>query len=107
MSEDLIQNKNSLQFVCKVQPDNRRHNNGIGIEKLHKNSQVTINLNNNTIDSSPAVMENVSALVVKLHRFAENNRLRYTVSRCLLDQVFENVLQNHEEEHSNDGFVEN
>nr|XP_029714133.1 LOW QUALITY PROTEIN: ATP-binding cassette sub-family A member 12 [Aedes albopictus] len=106
VSEDLIQNKNSLQFVCKVQPDNRRHNNG-GIEKLHKNSQVTINLNNNTIDSSPAVMENVSALVVKLHRFAENNRLRYTVSRCLLDQVFENVLQNHEEEHSNDGFVEN
>lgn len=106
MSEDLIQNKNSLQFVCKVQPDNRRHNNG-GIEKLHKNSQVTINLNNNTIDSSPAVMESVSALVVKLHQFAENNRLRYTVSRCLLDQVFENVLQNHEEEHSNDGFVEN
>ncbi|XP_062562122.1 glucosylceramide transporter ABCA12 [Armigeres subalbatus] len=107
ISEDLIQNKNSLQFVCKVQSvDRRRHTNG-GIEKLHKNSQVTINLNNNTIDSSPALTASVSDLVVKLHHFAENNRLRYTVSRCLLDQVFENVLQNHEEEHSNGGFVEN
>lgn len=89
--------------MCKVQPD-RPHT---GIEKLHKNSQVTINLNNNTVDSSPALTGSVSALVVKLHQFAENNRLRYTVARCLLDQVFENILQNYEEEHSNGGFVEN
>lgn len=89
--------------MCKVQPS--RPNSGI--EKLHKNSQVTINLNNNTVDSGPALTGSVSALVVKLHHFAENNRLRYTVARCLLDQVFENVLANHEEEHSNEGFVDN
>ncbi|XP_055530518.1 ATP-binding cassette sub-family A member 13 [Wyeomyia smithii] len=102
ISQELVHNKNSLQFVCKVQPE-RKHT---GAEKLHKNSQVTINLNNNTIDSSPALASSNSALVLKLHQFAQNNRLRYTVTRCLLDQVFETVLQNHEEEHTNAGFVE-
>ncbi|XP_055631846.1 glucosylceramide transporter ABCA12 [Toxorhynchites rutilus septentrionalis] len=103
VSQEFVHNKNSLQFVCKIRPE-REH---VGIEKLHKNSQVTINLNNNTIDSSLALVSSISALVVKLHKFAQNNRLRYTVARCLLDQVFENVLQNHEEEHSNQGFAEN
>ncbi|XP_053683429.1 retinal-specific phospholipid-transporting ATPase ABCA4 [Sabethes cyaneus] len=102
ISQELVHNKNSLQFVCKVQPERKQ----VGAEKLHKNSQVTINLNNNTIDSSPALASSISALVLKLHQFAHNNRLRYTVTRCLLDQVFETVLQNHEEEHTNAGFVE-
>lgn len=103
VSQELMQNKNTLQFICKVQPDQKH----VGIEKLHKKSQVTINLNNNTVDSGPALASSISALVVKLHQFAQNNRLRYTVARCLLDQVFEDVLQNHEEDHSNEGFVEN
>lgn len=109
VSQELVQNKNSLQFVAKVQPTERavQAQQTTGVEKLHKKSQVTINLNNNTIDSSPALASSISALVVKLHQFAQTNRLRYTVARCLLDQVFEDILHNHEEEHSNEAFVEN
>ncbi|XP_055614020.1 glucosylceramide transporter ABCA12 [Uranotaenia lowii] len=107
LSQELIQNKNSLQFVCKIQPDLRKQG---GIEKLHKNSQVTINLGNgtgsdNTTGSSSSITS-ISELVLKLHLFAQKHQLRYTVARCLLDQVFENILQNHEEEHVNSGFVE-
>lgn len=89
VSQELVQNKNSLQFVAKVQPTERavQAQQTTGVEKLHKKSQVTINLNNNTIDSSPALASSISALVVKLHQFAQTNRLRYTVARCLLDQV--------------------
>lgn len=121
VSQELVQNKNSLQFVCKVQqPTEQRlapqqqqvqvqQEQPDDVEKLPapKKSQVTINLNNNTIDSSPALASSISALVVKLHQFAQANRLRYTVARCLLDQVFEDILQNHEEDHSNEAFVEN
>ncbi|XP_058829413.1 glucosylceramide transporter ABCA12-like [Topomyia yanbarensis] len=102
ISQELIQNKNTLQFVCKVQPERKQ----VGAEKLHANSQVTINLNNNTIDSGPALASSISVLVLKLHQFAQNNRLRYTITRCLLDLVFETVLQKHDEEHTNPSFVE-
>ncbi|XP_058465272.1 glucosylceramide transporter ABCA12 [Malaya genurostris] len=102
ISQELVQNKSSLQFICKVQPERKQ----VGAEKLHKNSQVTINLNNNTVDSGPALASSISALVLKLHQFAQDNRLQYTVTRCMLDQVFETVLQKHDEDHANPGFVE-
>uniref|UniRef100_A0A182MYE2 ABC transporter domain-containing protein n=1 Tax=Anopheles dirus TaxID=7168 RepID=A0A182MYE2_9DIPT len=108
VTRDIILHKNCVQFVCQVHPDvgSLREENG----KPHKNGHVTIVLNetgNGVIPgSSNTATRTASELFLKLHRFAQTNQLRYTISRCQMDQIFENVLQNHEEDHANLGFVD-
>ncbi|XP_058118442.1 glucosylceramide transporter ABCA12 [Anopheles ziemanni] len=108
VTRDILLHKNSVQFVCQVRPDEvgpLRAENG----KSHKNGHVTIVLHENgngAMVSGPGEARTASELFLKLHRFARDNNLRYTVSRCQMDQIFENVLQNHEEDHANPGFVD-
>uniref|UniRef100_A0AAG5DKP5 ABC transporter domain-containing protein n=1 Tax=Anopheles atroparvus TaxID=41427 RepID=A0AAG5DKP5_ANOAO len=105
---DILLHKNSVQFVCQVRPDGAgtaRAENG----KPHKSGHVTIVLHENgngAMASGPGESLTASELFLKLHRFARENNLRYTVSRCQMDQIFENILQNHEEEYANAGFVD-
>ncbi|XP_053680163.1 glucosylceramide transporter ABCA12 [Anopheles nili] len=107
VTRDIILHKNSVQFVCQVQQDRSvpREQNG----KSHKNGHITIVLSENgngVVPGSSETTHTASELFLKVHRFAQANQLRYTISRCQMDQIFENVLQSHEEDHANEGFVE-
>uniref|UniRef100_A0A182P8G6 ABC transporter domain-containing protein n=1 Tax=Anopheles epiroticus TaxID=199890 RepID=A0A182P8G6_9DIPT len=109
VTRDIIVHKNSVQFVCQIHPDvgSLREENG----KLHKNGHVTIMLNDtgNLVvapGASTTATHTASELFLKLQRFAQANNLRYTISRCQMDQIFENVLQSHEEDHANPAFIE-
>uniref|UniRef100_A0A182MPU9 ABC transporter domain-containing protein n=1 Tax=Anopheles culicifacies TaxID=139723 RepID=A0A182MPU9_9DIPT len=107
VTRDIILHKNSVQFVCQICPESSAQENG----KLSKNGHVTIMLNetgNGVVapGSTTTATCTASELFLKLHRFAQANKLRYTISRCQMDQIFENVLQNHEEDHANPGFVD-
>ncbi|XP_058056343.1 glucosylceramide transporter ABCA12 [Anopheles bellator] len=108
VSRDILLHNNSVQFVCQVRPEGgmitAREENG----KTHKNGHVTIVLDENGTGSATASSRSGTAgeLFLKLHRFAKENHLRYTISRCQMDQIFENILQNHEEDHANPGYVD-
>uniref|UniRef100_A0A182WCU7 ABC transporter domain-containing protein n=1 Tax=Anopheles minimus TaxID=112268 RepID=A0A182WCU7_9DIPT len=107
VTRDIILHKNSVQFVCQICPEVGTQENG----KPHKNGHVTIMLSETvngvvTPGSTSTATCTASELFLKLHRFAQANKLRYTISRCQMDQIFENVLQNHEEDHANPGFVD-
>ncbi|XP_052862121.1 glucosylceramide transporter ABCA12 [Anopheles cruzii] len=108
VSREILLHNNSVQFVCQVRPESRmitaREENG----KIHKNGHVTIVLDENGTGSSTASARSGTAgeLFLKLHRFAKENHLRYTISRCQMDQIFENILQTHEEDHANPGYVD-
>uniref|UniRef100_A0A182UC32 ABC transporter domain-containing protein n=1 Tax=Anopheles melas TaxID=34690 RepID=A0A182UC32_9DIPT len=107
VTRDIILHKNSVQFVCQIYPEggSQREENG----KPHKNGHVTIMLDDTgslvvAPGTSTSATGTASELFLKLQRFAQANKLRYTISRCQMDQVFENVLQSHEEDHANPGF---
>ncbi|XP_053667952.1 glucosylceramide transporter ABCA12 [Anopheles marshallii] len=103
VTRNIILHKNSVQFVCQICPE------AVAQEKPHKNGHVTIMLNetgNLVVAPGTTATRTASELFLKLQRFAQANKLRYTISRCQMDQVFENVLQSHEEDHANPGFVD-
>ncbi|XP_049289465.1 ATP-binding cassette sub-family A member 13 [Anopheles funestus] len=107
VTRDILLHKNSVQFVCQICPEVSVQENG----KPHKNGHVTIMLNesgNGVVapGSTTTATHTASELFLKLQRFAQANKLRYTISRCQMDQIFENVLQTHEEDHANPGFVD-
>uniref|UniRef100_A0A2M4A096 Putative abc transporter n=1 Tax=Anopheles triannulatus TaxID=58253 RepID=A0A2M4A096_9DIPT len=104
VTRDILLHNGSVQFVCQVRPDGGREENG----KSHKNGHVTIMLaeNGNGTAMVAGAVQTASELFLKLHRFARENQLRYTVSRCQMDQIFENILQNHDEDHANPAFVD-
>uniref|UniRef100_A0A182SLQ4 ABC transporter domain-containing protein n=1 Tax=Anopheles maculatus TaxID=74869 RepID=A0A182SLQ4_9DIPT len=107
VTRDIILHKNSVQFVCQIYPEAGT----LEKAKSPKNGHVTIMLNetgNGVVmpGTSSTATRTASELFLKLQRFAQANKLRYTISRCQMDQIFENVLQNHEEDHANPGFVD-
>ncbi|XP_035898665.1 ATP-binding cassette sub-family A member 12 [Anopheles stephensi] len=107
VTRDIILHKNSVQFVCQIYPEAGT----VEKAKSPKNGHVTIMLNetgNGVVapGTSTTATRTASELFLKLQRFAQANKLRYTISRCQMDQIFENVLQSHEEDHANPGFVD-
>ncbi len=47
-----------------------------------------------------------SELLGQLHQFTAKKDLKYTISECLLDQVYENIIRNEGKVYENNGFVQ-
>ena len=98
-AENMIRHNGSLQFNIKVSAAENypaSHANGNG------SCSITFQLR-----GKDRLL--LSDLFKKLHKFSSNHshRVMYTVSACLLDQVFESILEDDSEAYCNTGFTEN
>ena len=77
----------------------------------HYSAQFVVHINHTTANSATDIQNAdqkicFSDLVEQLNKFTSNKDLKYTISECQLDQVYENVIRTEERSYENNGYVQ-
>lgn len=78
----------------------------------HYSAQFVVHINDVSYKNSSQEIQQVeqkisfSDLIEQLNKFIANKDLKFTISECLLDQVYENVIRTEESSYENNGYVQ-
>lgn len=78
----------------------------------HYSAQFVVHVNYSSNNNEDQIINNaeqklsMSDLTSQLNKFTSNKPLKFTMSECLLDQVYESVIRSDENSYQNNGYVQ-